>query len=185
MFKIKHFWQIDLPCVTPQELLYVSVTGFKGSGIGVKASLTTLMIACFIPAHQAHSEQILLWREKQCSRSSYSFKTSFQKGDKPFCHSNLPWKCIRSPQFRTWLYSRLSSSRIPRESLKYFEISVHRHIRFAVKEKKWIEQQHLTNVHVYVIWLLNLEICWKYCGKEEKLLFGNNFYSFPQYFVTC
>ena len=135
MFKIKHFWQIDLPCVTPQELLYVSVTGFKGSGIGVKASLTTLMIACFIPAHQAHSEQILLWREKQCSRSSYSFKTSFQKGDKPFCHSNLSWKCIRSPQFRTWLYSRLSLSRIPRESLKYFEISVHRHIRFAVKEK--------------------------------------------------
>ena len=28
-------------------------------------------------------------------------------------------------------YSRLSLSRIPRDSLKYFEISVHRHIRFA------------------------------------------------------
>ena len=29
------------------------------------------------------------------------------------------------------LYSRLSLSRIPRDSLKYFEISVPRHIRFA------------------------------------------------------
>ena len=33
-------------------------------------------------------------------------------------------------------YSRLSLSRIPRDSLKYFEISVPRHIRFAEFRKK-------------------------------------------------
>ena len=34
------------------------------------------------------------------------------------------------------LYSRLSLSRIPRDSLKYFEISVPRHIRIAELRKK-------------------------------------------------
>ena len=34
------------------------------------------------------------------------------------------------------MYSRLSLSRIPRDSLKYFEISVVRHIRFAELRKK-------------------------------------------------
>ena len=38
--------------------------------------------------------------------------------------------------------------------------------------------------HKYVIWLLKLEIYWKYCEKEEKLLLRSNFSSFPQYFVT-
>ena len=46
--------------------------------------------------------------------------------------------------FNTWRlyipqkYSRLSLSRIPRDSLKYFEISVVRHIRFAELRKKII-----------------------------------------------
>ena len=62
---------------------------------------------------------------------------------------------------------------------KYFEISVHRHIRFAELRKKSIEQPHFTNE--YVIWLLKLEIYWKYCGQEER----SNFLSFTQYFVTC
>ena len=53
------------------------------------------------------------------------------------------------------LYSRLSLSRSPRVSLKYFVISEPRHIRFAELRKK-IEQPHLTNV--YVIGLLKLEI---------------------------
>ena len=35
-------------------------------------------------------------------------------------------------------------------------------------------------------WTLEVRyICWKYCGKEEKLLLWSNFSSFPQYFVTC
>ena len=34
------------------------------------------------------------------------------------------------------IYSQLSLSRIPRDSLKYFEISVPRHIRFAELRKK-------------------------------------------------
>ena len=33
------------------------------------------------------------------------------------------------------IYSRLSLSRIPRDSMKYFEISVPRHIRFAESRK--------------------------------------------------
>ena len=67
------------------------------------------------------------------------------------------------------IYSRLSLSQSPRDSLKYFQISVLRHIRFADLRKKCIEQPNFTNE--YVIWLLKLEIHWKYCGKEEKLLF--------------
>ena len=63
----------------------------------------------------------------------------------------------------------------PRDFLKYFEISVPRHIRFAKLRKKWIEQPHFTNE--YIIKLLKLEIYWKYCGKEEKLLlFSTIFY---------
>ena len=40
-------------------------------------------------------------------------------------------------------------------------------------KKKKLEQPHFTNK--YVIWLLKLEIYWKYCGKEEKLLLRSNF----------
>ena len=76
------------------------------------------------------------------------------------------------------MYSRLSLSRIPRDSLKHS-----RHPYLEISElQKWgkqeIEQPNLTNE--YVIWLLKLETYRKYCGKEEKLL-----PSFPQYFVTC
>ena len=53
-------------------------------------------------------------------------------------------------------YSRLSLSRIPRDSIKHFEISVPRHIRFAELRKKLFKQPHLTNI--YVIGLLKLEI---------------------------
>ena len=35
-----------------------------------------------------------------------------------------------------YIYSRLSLSQIPRDSLKYFEISVPRHVRFAELRKK-------------------------------------------------
>ena len=43
-----------------------------------------------------------------------------------------------------------------------------RHIRFSEMRKTIHRTAHLTNE--YVIWLLKLEIYWKYCGKEEKLL---------------
>ena len=39
-------------------------------------------------------------------------------------------------------YIRLSLSRIPKDSIKYFEISVPRHIRFAELRKKLFEQPH-------------------------------------------
>ena len=45
---------------------------------------------------------------------------------------------------RLFKYSRLSLSRTPRESMKQFEISVLRHIRFADSGKQLIEQLPLT-----------------------------------------
>ena len=52
-------------------------------------------------------------------------------------------------------YSRLSSSRIPRDSLKHFEISVPRHIRVERVRKTINWTTYLTNE--YVIWLQKLE----------------------------
>ena len=79
-------------------------------------------------------------------------------------------------------YSRLLLSRSPRDSLKYFEISIPRHIRFAELRNK---NRTTTFNKSCVIGLFKLEICWKYCGNEEKLLLRSNFSTFPQYFVTC
>ena len=45
-------------------------------------------------------------------------------------------------------YSRLSLSRIQRDPLKHFEISVLRHIRFVVLNKKQLEQPNFTNDYV-------------------------------------
>ena len=53
-------------------------------------------------------------------------------------------------------YRRPSLSRIPRDYIKYFEISVPRRTRFAEMRKKLFKQPHLTNI--YVIGLLELEI---------------------------
>ena len=47
-----------------------------------------------------------------------------------------------------YLYSRLLLSRSRRDPLKYFEISVLRHIRFAELRKIPIEQPNFTNEHV-------------------------------------
>ena len=60
-------------------------------------------------------------------------------------------------------YSRLSLSRIPRDSLKYFEISVLRHIRFAGLGENLIR---LTTFNKYMCnWTLEvrdiLKILWK------------------------
>ena len=48
-------------------------------------------------------------------------------------------------------YSLLSLSRIPRDFIKYFEISVPRHISFAELRKKLFEQPHLKNIYVIVL----------------------------------
>ena len=45
--------------------------------------------------------------------------------------------------FHIYVYSRLSLSRTPRDSLKYFEISVVRHIRFAELSKKTNSINHI------------------------------------------
>ena len=56
----------------------------------------------------------------------------------------------------TMEYSWLPLSRIPRDSLKHFEISVLRHIRVERVRKTINWTTHLTNEHI--IWLLKLEI---------------------------
>ena len=60
-------------------------------------------------------------------------------------------------------YSRLSLSRFPRDSIKYFEISIPRHIRFAELRKKIIRT---TTFNKYICnWTLEvrdiLKILWK------------------------
>ena len=62
--------------------------------------------------------------------------------------------------------SRLLIFRSPRNSLKYFEMSVPPHIRFAELRKKQTKQPHFTNE--YIIRLQKLELYWKYCWKAEK-----------------
>ena len=76
-------------------------------------------------------------------------------------------------------YSRLSLSRIPRDSeiLRDIRTSTYQICRI---EEKLIRTTTLTKM--YVIRFLKLKIYWKYCGKEEKLLLRSNFSSFPQYF---
>ena len=87
-----------------------------------------------------------------------------------FCPSFFLVCCIRTVD---------SLYRITRDSLKYFEISVPQHIRFTELRKKYIKQPHFTNE--YTIWLLKLEIYWKYCGKgkvaplKQFLLFSTVF----------
>ena len=49
--------------------------------------------------------------------------------------ANVTRYLLKRPYNTTLIYSRLSLSRIPRDSLKYFEISVPRHIRFAELRK--------------------------------------------------
>ena len=73
--------------------------------------------------------------------------------------------------FKRPIYSRLSLSRIPKDSLKYFEIAVPRHIRFAELEKK---QPHLTNLYVTGLEAGDIaKILWK---RGEAPLFHNIFH---------
>ena len=39
------------------------------------------------------------------------------------------------------------------------------------------------NLKEYVIWLLKLEICWNFCGKDEKLLLGSHVFFFLFYII--
>ena len=69
---------------------------------------------------------------------------------------------------------QLSLSRIPRDCLKYFEISVPRHIRFAELRK------NKSNNHTFHKCICNLtpEV------RDILKILWKKFSSFPQYFVT-
>ena len=68
----------------------------------------------------------------------------------------------------------ISNSKGLSEIIRDMRTSTHQTFRI---EEKLIRKAHLTNI--YVIGLLKLEIYWKYCGKEEKLLLRSNFSSLP------
>ena len=76
------------------------------------------------------------------------------------------------------MYSRLSLSRSPRDSLKYFEISVPQHIRFAELEKKNKLNNHISQI--ICNWtpevLDILKILWK-IAEMQFLLFSTIFYN--------
>ena len=93
----------------------------------------------------------------------------------------VPEKIWSIKEQHIFIYSRLSLSRTPRDSMKQFEISVLRHIRFADSGKQLIEQPPLTE------WICNLtpklrdilKILWKrgeIAPKEQFLLFSTIFY---------
>ena len=95
-------------------------------------------------------------------------------------HLYMPYS-IRNPRRKTSIiYSRLSLSRIPRNSLKYFEISVLRYIKFAELRKKLIR---LTTLNKYMCnWTLEvrdiLKTLWKRGGiapQQQFLLFSTIF----------
>ena len=67
-------------------------------------------------------------------------------------------------------YSRLSLSQIPRDSLKYFEISVFRHIRFAELGEKLIR---LTTFNKYMCnWTLEVRYIENIVEKRRNCSLG-------------
>ena len=81
------------------------------------------------------------------------------------------------------IYSRLPLSRSPRDALKYFEISVLRHIRFAELGEKLIR---LTTFNKYMRnWTLEVRDILKYCGKEEKFFSTIFFYLLLDFHVSA
>ena len=98
-------------------------------------------------------------------------------------NSQESWKITKKqrPQIRTktrdsvvsnlsheTIYSRLSLSRSPMDYLEYFEISLPRYIRFAELRKTVNRTNTFNRLPMYLT--PKLEIYWKYCGEEEKLL---------------
>ena len=89
--------------------------------------------------------------------------------------TQLPTHCFLKESTVDSRYLELQGTLWNTSRYPYFDISDLRNWG-----KQLIEQPPLTE------WTCNLtpklEIYWKYCGKEEKLLLRSNFSSFPQYF---
>ena len=77
------------------------------------------------------------------------------------------FKSILETQFL--MYSRLSLSRIPRDSLKYFEISVARHIRFAELRKNIIRLPVTTFNKIICNWTLEVRYILKVLRKRGEI----------------
>ena len=98
---------------------------------------------------------------------------SSEKWD-PLEARNTPKKKIQSTLV-------ISKSKGPAETL--------RDIRTLTYQMWRIEEntELTTKFHKWTCYLTPLirNICWKYCGKGEKLLLRSNFSPYPQYFITC
>ena len=91
------------------------------------------------------------------------------------CLQNFPIAflfCTKSNNLQLVISRSKGLSKILRDILP-------QHIRFT---ELWKKINQITTSYKWIIWLLKIEIYWKYwyCGKEEKLLLSNNFSSFPQ-----
>ena len=75
----------------------------------------------------------------------------------------------------------ISKSKGPSETLRDIRTSTYQMCRIEENTNR------TTKFHKWTCNLTTLvrNICWKYCGKGEKLLLRSNFSSYPQYFVTC
>ena len=120
------------------------------------------------PEHSAEIPQSLLSHRRRHVASS-SFESDRTKAEFKNMHiiysheARLRFVAFFYPSGRLlldfgiiYIYSRLSLSRIPRDSLKHFEISVPRHIRVE-RVRKTINWTTTFNKWIYVIWLLKLE----------------------------
>ena len=94
-------------------------------------------------------------------------------------------KTPKQKENNNFIYIRLSLSRIPRDSIKYFEISVPRHIRFAELRKKIIRT---TTFNKYICnWTLEVRDIWKILWKRGEIspLFQIIFYLLLDFHVKA
>ena len=117
---------------------------------------TSVLLPCLsLLIHPYHPR----WKEKQTKYAIYLIYLyvyeSRQNKTKGICNPSQSNTSCKAEIQCTTMYSRLSLSWIPRDSLKYFEISVPRHIRFAELGKKLIP---LTTFNKYMCnWTLEVK----------------------------
>ena len=124
----------------------MKMTGIVSQGVAL------LYLHFFLRRSQLFKERICSSRSKFVPFRVVPFqKATFEQTEfnasKCFIFGKEPGAFVRAGAFNIYIYifSRLSLSRSRRDPLKHFEISVLRHIRFAVWRKIPNEQPNFTN----------------------------------------
>ena len=101
---------------------------------------------------------------------------------KPRINFKLPLTMSSGPEKESIIQSTLviSKSKGPSEIFRDIRTSIYQMCR---------TEENTNRTTKFHKWTCNLtplvrNLCWKYCGKGEKLLLRSNFSSYPQYFVT-